>query len=53
VVAFRGMDQVIANLKTFVPQLRDTVMLPGRGHWTQQERADGVSAAVIRFLQSL
>jgi pimeloyl-ACP methyl ester carboxylesterase len=53
VVAFRGMDQVIANLKTFVPQLRDTVMLPGCGHWTQQERANEVNTAMLRFVQSL
>ena len=53
VVAFRGMDQVIASLKTFVPQLRETVMLPGCGHWTQQERANDVSAAMIRFLKGM
>jgi pimeloyl-ACP methyl ester carboxylesterase len=47
------MDQVIANLKTFVPQLRETVMLPGCGHWTQQERANEVNEGMIRFLQSL
>ena len=51
VVAFRGMDQVIANLKTFIPQLRETVMLPGCGHWTQQELPDLVSTAMIRFLK--
>jgi pimeloyl-ACP methyl ester carboxylesterase len=38
VVAFRGMDQLIPNLTKFVPQLRETIMLPGCGHWTQQER---------------
>ena len=53
VVAFRGMEQVIANLKTFVPQLRESVMLPGCGHWTQQERANEVNTAMIRFLQRL
>jgi pimeloyl-ACP methyl ester carboxylesterase len=53
VVAFRGMDEVIANLKTFVPQLRETIVLPGCGHWTQQERANEVNAALIRFLNSL
>jgi pimeloyl-ACP methyl ester carboxylesterase len=53
VVAFPGANQVIANLKTFVPQLREIVMLPGCGHWTQQERAYEVSAAMIRFLRAL
>jgi pimeloyl-ACP methyl ester carboxylesterase len=53
VVAFPGMDQLIANLKAFIPQLRERVMLPGCGHWTQQERANEVSTAMIRFLKSL
>ena len=39
VLAFRGMDQIIANLSKFVPQLRRTLLFPGCGHWTQQERA--------------
>ena len=53
VVSFRGMDQLIPNLAKFVPQLRRTIMLPGCGHWTQQERADEVNAAIIEFLRSL
>ena len=53
VVAFRGMDQLIPRLSKFVPQLRGTIMLPGCGHWTQQERASEVNAAMIDFLQHL
>jgi pimeloyl-ACP methyl ester carboxylesterase len=53
VVRFRGMDQLIPNLAKFVPQLRRTIMLPGCGHWTQQERAGEVNAAMIEFLRSL
>jgi pimeloyl-ACP methyl ester carboxylesterase len=53
VVAFRGMDQVIANLANGVPQLRGKIMLRGCGHWTQQERASEVSAAMIDFLRQL
>ena len=53
VVAFRGMDHLIPNLKTFVPQLRRTLMLPGCGHWTQQERPKDVNAAILEFLASL
>jgi pimeloyl-ACP methyl ester carboxylesterase len=53
VVAFRGMDQVIAGLGHFVPDLRGTIMLPGCGHWTQQERASEVNAAMIDFLRKL
>src|SRR5262249_53958133 len=53
VVGFRGMDKLIANLKEFVPQLHDTIMLPGCGHWTQQERVAEVNAAMIGFLRQL
>jgi pimeloyl-ACP methyl ester carboxylesterase len=53
VVAFPGMDRLIPNLATFVPQLRGTVMLPGCGHWTQQERPVEVNNAVIDFLRNL
>jgi len=53
VVAVPGMDQLLANFKNFVPALRDKRMLPGCGHWTQQERPDEVSAAMIDFLRSL
>jgi pimeloyl-ACP methyl ester carboxylesterase len=47
------VDQLIANLSKFVPQLRGTIMLPGCGHWTQQERASEVNAAMIDFLANL
>jgi pimeloyl-ACP methyl ester carboxylesterase len=53
VVAFRGMDQLIPNLKTFVPRLRKTVILPGCGHWTQQERPEQVNREILEFLGSL
>jgi pimeloyl-ACP methyl ester carboxylesterase len=53
VVAFKGMDQLIPNLAKHVPNLRRTIMLPGCGHWTQQERPDEVNAALIGFLKGL
>jgi pimeloyl-ACP methyl ester carboxylesterase len=53
VVSFPGMDELLANLKHFVPALRAIQMLPGCGHWTQQERPGEVNAAMIDFLRSL
>jgi pimeloyl-ACP methyl ester carboxylesterase len=53
VVGFRGMDQLLANLSKFVPRLRGTILLPGCGHWTQQERASEVNATIIDFLTNL
>jgi pimeloyl-ACP methyl ester carboxylesterase len=53
VLAFRGMDQVIANLSKNAPKLRKTLMLPGCGHWTQQERPLEVNGAMLEFLRHL
>ena len=53
VVSFPGMDQLIPNLKQFIPELRKTIMLPGCGHWTQQERPKEVNDAMIAFLTTL
>ena len=53
VVSFPGTDQLLANLKYFVPELRNIQMLPGCGHWTQQERPSEVNAAIIDFVRSL
>ena len=53
VLAFPGMDQVIAHLPKNVPKLQKTIILPGCGHWTQQERPQEVNEAMIEFLQRL
>jgi pimeloyl-ACP methyl ester carboxylesterase len=46
-------QQAIAKQSTLVPKLRPAMMLAGCGHWTQQERAPEISAAMIDFLRSL
>jgi pimeloyl-ACP methyl ester carboxylesterase len=46
-------QQFIAKQSMLVPKLRPTIMLPGCGHWTQQERAAEVSLAMIDFLRQL
>ena len=53
VVKFPGMDQIIENLTTFVPELRQTIMLPGCGHWTQQERPADVNREMLAFLKGV
>jgi pimeloyl-ACP methyl ester carboxylesterase len=45
--------QAIAEQSTAVPKLRPAIMLPGCGHWTQQERASEVNAAMIDFLRQV
>jgi len=41
------------DMHAVVPKLTRSVILPGCGHWTQQERPEEVSAAIIEFLQAL
>jgi pimeloyl-ACP methyl ester carboxylesterase len=53
VLAAPGTAEYLANLRQFVPALRDIRMLPGCGHWTQQERPAEVNAAIIEFLRGL
>ena len=52
-VASRFLPRTIAKQLALVPKLRPPIMLPGCGHWTQQERAPEVSAAMIDFLRQL
>jgi pimeloyl-ACP methyl ester carboxylesterase len=47
------MDQLVPNLRMFVPNLRDTVLLDGCGHWTQQERAAEVSARLVAVCREI
>ena len=53
VLGFRGMDRLLPALKLVVPNLRDSIILPGCGHWTQQERPAEVNAAMLDFLKTL
>jgi pimeloyl-ACP methyl ester carboxylesterase len=53
VVNFPGARQGLPRLQTFAPNLKDTILLPGCGHWTQQERPAEVNTAMIRFLRGL
>ena len=53
VLRFRRMDLILANLNNYVPQLRTTLILPGCGHWTQQERPHEVNNAILTFLRQL
>src|SRR5579884_2354912 len=50
---FPGMKMLLPRLKQFVPNLTQTIMLPGCGHWTQQERPAEVNTALLEFLHGL
>jgi pimeloyl-ACP methyl ester carboxylesterase len=53
VLAFQGMDSAIAALPRNVPLLQRTVLFPGCGHWTQQERPNELNAALLGFLKAI
>ena len=52
-LAFRGMDSVIAGLAQTVPLFQGTIVLPKCGRWTQQERPEEVNSAIIKFLKGI
>jgi pimeloyl-ACP methyl ester carboxylesterase len=43
----------LATMSDEVPGLRDSIILPGCGHWTQQERPDEVNDALLALLRDL
>lgn len=51
--ALPGGAELISGASAAVPNLRRAVVLPGCGHWTQQERPAEVNEAFVRFLNSL
>lgn len=42
-------DGVVATLRRRVPELWDARLLPGCGHWTQQERPTEISGLIAEF----
>jgi pimeloyl-ACP methyl ester carboxylesterase len=53
VVDFLGVRAGLGLLRGMAPRLLDPVLLPGCGHWIQQERPDEVSKAMIDFIRDL
>lgn len=45
-----GMDEIIAAMPGLAPQLLDSAILPGAGHWVQQERPQDFNALLLSFL---
>jgi len=48
-----GMEAIIDAMPRLVPGLRDSIVVPGAGHWLQQERPDAVSRELLDFLLPL
>lgn len=48
-----GEGRMVKAMPTFVPDLRAKVLLPGVGHWNQQEAPAETNAALLAFLKGL
>ncbi len=49
----RFSGPALQAMPQLVPNLRETVLIEGAGHWVQQERPAEVNAALLRFLGAL
>ena len=52
-LAIPGMRQIIEAMPALAPDLRGSEVLPGAGHWLQQEAPQAVNAALLTFLRGL
>jgi pimeloyl-ACP methyl ester carboxylesterase len=52
VLGFHGMSDVVATLEQRHDRFRQPLILPGCGHWIQQERPTEVTQALLEFLRS-
>jgi pimeloyl-ACP methyl ester carboxylesterase len=53
VIGGANKEQLTAMMKRVTPDLRDVVLIPGVGHWVQQEAPAETNAAMLAFLKSL
>jgi pimeloyl-ACP methyl ester carboxylesterase len=54
-VVIRGatVEQLTTTMQRATTDLRSVTLLPGAGHWVQQERAAETNAALIQFLKNV
>ena len=53
VLSMMGRRDFVAAMKTEIPDLRGADVLPGCGHWTQQERPAEVNERLLAWLAGL
>lgn len=53
VLAFEPGIDPVARMRTCVPLMSDAAILPGCGHWTQQERPEAVTRLLLDWLAGL
>lgn len=45
--------QAVEHMERFVPGLRSKTLIPGAGHWVQQEKPEEVTELLLEFLRGL
>ena len=53
VLSMLGRGDLLATMKAEIPDLRGADILPGCGHWTQQERPAEVNERLLAWLEQL
>lgn len=53
VIAGANAEQIAASMAQSVPGLRNAVIIPGAGHWVQQEKPEETNRAILEFLRGL
>jgi pimeloyl-ACP methyl ester carboxylesterase len=53
VLNWPGSDELLVTMARLIPNLTKSVILPGCGHWTQQERPAEVNQLLLEFLDGL
>ena len=46
-------DALESSMKPLIPDLRDVILIPEKGHWVQQEAPEATNEALIHFLSGL
>jgi pimeloyl-ACP methyl ester carboxylesterase len=50
---FAGESPAVQMMGSYCDDLREKVLIPGAGHWNQQEAPAETNAALLRFLRGL
>ena len=53
VIAGANVEQLTGSMSRVVNDLKDVVLLPGIGHWVQQEKPDEVNQIMSDFLTEI
>jgi pimeloyl-ACP methyl ester carboxylesterase len=53
VIVGQTVETLTAMMKPVVKDMRGVTVIPGAGHWIQQEKADQVNALLLQFLAGL